>query len=176
MQTGIVQPSGPSSHFWISAGSVCARYTASGTAAKRLVTTTWRSPSVFSVILLISVCLSLFGFHGGQNVVEPVVIRGQGAPEHRKPLVDLVDGRRRQPARPFGAFDAAEDETCALEHLEVSGDGGLRHLEGLGQFHDGGFAKRQTRQNRPARRVGQRGEGGIEVRHYTSHISYITNL
>src|SRR5204863_9321357 len=47
------QPSGPSSHFWISAGSVCARYTASGAAAKRLVTTTWRSPSVFSVILLI---------------------------------------------------------------------------------------------------------------------------
>src|SRR5437588_3978936 len=54
MQTGIVQPSGPSNHFWINFGSVCARYTASGGAAKRLVTTTCVSPSVFSVILLIA--------------------------------------------------------------------------------------------------------------------------
>src|SRR5580704_8682119 len=53
MHTGIVQPSGPSSHFCTSFGSVWARYTASGGAAKRLVTTTWVSPSVCSVILLI---------------------------------------------------------------------------------------------------------------------------
>src|SRR5580704_8296909 len=53
MQTGIVQPSGPSSHFWISFGSVWARYTASGGAANRLVTTTWVLPSVFRVNLLI---------------------------------------------------------------------------------------------------------------------------
>src|SRR5712672_805049 len=53
MQTGIVQPSGPSIHFCSSFGSVWARYTASGGAAKRLVTTTWVSPSVCSVILLI---------------------------------------------------------------------------------------------------------------------------
>src|SRR5580692_11491148 len=54
MQTGIAHPSGPSSHFWISFGSVWARYTASGAAAKCLVTITWVSPSVFSVILLIA--------------------------------------------------------------------------------------------------------------------------
>src|ERR1700692_3254247 len=53
MQTGIVQPSGPSSHFWINFGSVWAQYTVSGGGAKRLVTTTWVSPSVFSVSLLI---------------------------------------------------------------------------------------------------------------------------
>src|SRR5437660_5302692 len=121
MQTGIVQPSGPSSHFWISAGSVCARYTASGAAAKRLVTTTWRSPSIFSVILLIRVCLSLFGFHGAQNVVEPVVIRGHGLPQHRKPLVDLVDGCRRQPARPLRAFGAADQQPPAPAHPETAG-------------------------------------------------------
>jgi hypothetical protein len=45
--------SGPSSHFWISFGSVCARYRASGGAANRLVTTTSVSPSVLIVILLI---------------------------------------------------------------------------------------------------------------------------
>jgi hypothetical protein len=41
-------------------------------------------------------CLSRFGFHGGQNVVEPVVICGQGLPEHRKPLVDLGNRCRRR--------------------------------------------------------------------------------
>src|SRR5271165_785350 len=49
----MVQPSGPNNHFWIRSGSVCARYTASGGAANRLVTTTYRSPSVFNVNLLI---------------------------------------------------------------------------------------------------------------------------
>src|SRR5580704_16762917 len=58
MQTGIVQPSGPSNHFWINFGSVCARYTASGGAAKRLVTIMCVSPSVLSVILLIAFLLS----------------------------------------------------------------------------------------------------------------------
>src|ERR1700730_6224862 len=53
MHTGIVHPSGPSSHFWINFGSVWARYTASGGAVKCLVTITWGSPSIFSVILLI---------------------------------------------------------------------------------------------------------------------------
>src|ERR1035438_8302896 len=59
MQTGIIQPSGPSSHFWISFGSVWARYTASGGAANRLVTTTWVLPSVFRVNLLIVFLLFL---------------------------------------------------------------------------------------------------------------------
>src|SRR5215471_6778523 len=53
MQTGMVQPSRSSIHCWFSLGSMCARYTASGGAAKCLVITTYRSPSVLSVILLI---------------------------------------------------------------------------------------------------------------------------
>src|ERR1700722_18311591 len=60
MHTGIVQPSGPSNHCWINFGSVWARYTASGGAAKRLVTIMCVSPSVFSVILLIVFLLSCF--------------------------------------------------------------------------------------------------------------------
>src|SRR5580658_2471108 len=58
MQTGMLQPSGPSNHFWINFGSVWARYTASGGAAKRLVTIKWVSPSVVSVSLLIIFFLS----------------------------------------------------------------------------------------------------------------------
>src|SRR5438128_3262716 len=103
MQTGIVQPSGPSSHFWISAGSVCARYTASGGATKRLVTTTWRSPSVFNVNLLMG-HLSLLGLHRGQHSVQPVVTGFQRTPQHAEPLIDLGDRHRRQPARTLGAL------------------------------------------------------------------------
>src|ERR1700730_6208949 len=53
MHSGIVQPSGPNIHFCISFGSVYDRYTDSGGAAKRLVTTTCLSPSVLRVSLLI---------------------------------------------------------------------------------------------------------------------------
>src|SRR5580698_2554413 len=53
MHTGMVQPSGPSIHFCTSFDPVCARYTASGGAVKRLVTTTHLSPSVLRVSLLI---------------------------------------------------------------------------------------------------------------------------
>src|ERR1700690_2578672 len=63
MQTGIVQPSGPSTHFWFSFGSVWARYTASGGAANRLVTSTWVLPSVFRVNLLIVFLLFLSSFY-----------------------------------------------------------------------------------------------------------------
>src|SRR5215218_10331035 len=101
MQTGMVQPSGPSSHFCTSSGSVCARYTASGGAAKRRVTTTCRSPSVFSVNLLM-VYLSLPGIHVGKDLVEPAVIGFQRTAQHREPLIDFGNGRRRQPARPLG--------------------------------------------------------------------------
>src|SRR5208282_6757466 len=47
--------------FWTRFGSVCARYTASGEAAKRLVTFRCVSPSVFSVnllLVLLLLCLS----------------------------------------------------------------------------------------------------------------------
>src|ERR1017187_4044346 len=97
MQTGIVQPSGPSNHFWISFGSVCARYTVSGGAANRLVTTMWVSPSVFSVILVIvfivfSLCV---WFHSCQNFIEPVVVFLQGFAQHRQPLVHRFDAGLR---------------------------------------------------------------------------------
>src|SRR5437868_3198559 len=153
MQTGIVQPSGPSSHFCTSAGSVCARYTASGAAAKRRVTTTWVSPSVFSVNLLM-IYLSLLRIHVGEDLIEPAVIGLQSPAQHPEPLIDFGDGRWRQPARPLRAVDAADNEARAFEHLEVARDRGLGHLERLDQFHDGCFTEREASEDRPARGIG----------------------
>src|SRR3954471_11100907 len=108
MQPGMVQPSGPSNHFCTSSGSVCARYTASGGAAKRRVTTTWVSPSVFSVNLLM-IYLSLLRIDVGKDLIESAVIGLQSPAQHREPLIDFGNGRWRQPARPFRAFDAADN-------------------------------------------------------------------
>src|SRR6267378_1269026 len=112
MHTGIVQPSGPSIHFWTSFGSVWARYTASGGAAKRLVTTTWVSPSVCNVILLIVFlqCLS----------------------QHCQPLVHCFDAGFGESTRALRAIDATHDKSCVFEHLQVLRDCRLRHLKGRG--------------------------------------------
>src|SRR5262249_40825962 len=87
MHTGIVQPSGPSIHCWMIFGSVWARYTAFGGAAKRRVTTTKLSPSVFKVILLIAVpfpflvsylpelCPAFRSFSPGRFAASPAIDR-----------------------------------------------------------------------------------------------------
>ncbi len=138
------------------------------------VTTTWRSPSVFSVILLMADCLSL--------------LRVSWRPERRRAGRNLRTRALRSIARAIGrslstaAAGASrhgrfvpsmrrEDEARAFEHLEMPGDGRLRHLERLRQFHDGGFAQRQTCEDRPACWVSKRGKGGIEA----SDIASISN-
>src|SRR5437868_9165330 len=58
---------------------------------------------------------------------------------------------------------AARDETSVLEYLEMLGDRGLAHREGLGQLHDACLARREPGENRAPRRVGEGGKGGIET-------------
>jgi len=63
------------------------------------------------------------------------------------------------------AVDAAGDQAGALQHLQVTLDGGLRHVKRFGQLHDRGFAKGQPRQDGAAGGVGQGEEGGVEGLH-----------
>src|SRR5216684_818591 len=157
MQTGIVQPSGPSSHFWISFGSVWARYTASGGAANRLVTTTWVLPSVFRVNLLIVFLLFFYlrGFDAGENVIQPVVVLLQRFSQHCQPLVHCFNAGLCETTRAPRAIHATCNNSCVFEHLQVLGDCRLRHLEGLGQFHHSRFALGETCKNCPTRWIGQ---------------------
>jgi hypothetical protein len=60
------------------------------------------------------------------------------------------------------AVDFAPEQPGGLQHAQVLGDGGKRNIEGRGELRDGGFAKRQARQNRAARGVGEGPEGGVE--------------
>ena len=60
---------------------------------------------------------------------------------------------------------AARDQSGAFEHFEMLRDGGERHLDRFGQLRHGCFAGRQPRQDGPAGRIGEGGEGGGEVIH-----------
>ena len=92
------------------------------------------------------------GLHGGQHLIQPVVILRQGLPQHRKPLIDLGNAVRRQPAGAFCALDAADDQPGALEHFQVAGDGRLRHVERPASSIT--VASPSARRARIARRVG----------------------
>ena len=56
-----------------------------------------------------------------------------------------------------------------LEHPQVPRDGGEGDVEGLREVADGRFGLRQPREDRPAGRVGQRGERPIEGRGIVNH-------
>jgi len=103
--------------------------------------------------------------HFGQNAVQPVVVLFERLTQHREPLFDLVDGGFGEPAGAPGSVDAADDEAGVFENFEVLGDGRLGHLEGLGEFGDGGLALSETGEDRAARGIGEGRECGVEPMH-----------
>ncbi len=56
------------------------------------------------------------------------------------------------------------NEAGALEHLEMLGDGGLAHREGLRELGDGCFAGGEASEDGAPRGIGEGGEGGVEPR------------
>src|ERR1700722_7658409 len=126
MHAGIVQPSGPSSHFWISFGSVWARYTASGGAANRLVTTMGMSPSVLIVILegvLLGIVLVVFCFY--LFCVGPTPPgRRRGGHSFSRELFAAWQATGLLPrCRPW--------PTCGDAGFHPRGERSIRHLRGL---------------------------------------------
>lgn len=69
---------------------------------------------------------------------------------------------RRQPAPAHPALAAAVDQPGALQHAQVLGDRGEGNTERLSQRCDGGLAGGEAGQDRAARGVGQRAEGGVQ--------------
>ena len=80
-----------------------------------------------------------------------------------EPVVDVLERLRLDAAGAELRFAAARDQAGALQHLEMLGDRRQAHGERFCQFHDGGFAERQAGQDGAAGRIGERGEGGVEV-------------
>lgn len=167
----MLQPSGPSIHFWMSEGSVWARYTASGEAAKRRVTTTCVSPSVFRAGFAMTVIVCPSWGVPGQKSVQPLVVPLQCLSQRGKPLIDIRETLGSQTARASCAVYSTRDETCFLQNTQVPGDRGLGHFEGRCQLHHRGLAHSEPRQNGPPRGVAESGELGVQVHLWTVRAS-----
>jgi len=79
-----------------------------------------------------------------------------------EPGVGVAQRRRHEPARPALRVAPARDQPGALEHLEVLRDRGLAHRERFRELHHRRLAPGEPREDRAARRIGERGEGGVE--------------
>jgi hypothetical protein len=83
-------------------------------------------------------------------------------PVARDPESGLTHGPPSQTAAVDPAVPLPGQKPGALENPEVLGDGGERHVEGLGQLRHRGLAARQALEDRPAGGIGQRRESRIE--------------
>jgi hypothetical protein len=109
--------------------------------------------------------ISILEIHFCEDLVEAVVVGGEGLTEGVEPLVDGVEGRFGESARAACSVDALLDEAGGLKHFEVAGDGGLGHLEWLGKFEDSSFAEGKTGKDGASGGIGQGGEAGVKIIH-----------
>src|SRR6476659_10083825 len=116
---GIVQPSGPSSHWGMCLGSVQAAKTRRRGASTARVMTTSRSLGVVNVVarvLVAGAIVLLLSLEVVEVGVEPRVTRLPEPLEFAGPLGDLADGRGVEGARTPLRFSSLLNETGALEH------------------------------------------------------------
>ena len=94
-----------------------------------------------------------------------------------EPVRRVAERRGVDPAAAPLRFAVARDQTGALQHLQVLGDGRQGHLEGMGELADRGLAEGEAGQDGPPRRVGESGKGGAErVGHSSSGVVIINQL
>src|ERR1700722_13164948 len=90
----------------------------------------------------------------------------------REPAACLRERFCFQAARPSLSVPATRNEPRALEHLEVLGDRRLAHRKRRCQLEDRCVTGCQSREDRPARRVGERGECRVEALGRTLSITH----
>jgi hypothetical protein len=98
----------------------------------------------------------------GKEAFEIIQIDRVELPEALHPDGGRAQGVGVQLAPDHAAAPFAGDQACIGQHAEVFGNGGERHLEGVGDIGDGHVIFQKHRQDRPARRVGKGGEGGVK--------------
>src|ERR1051325_3129159 len=79
------------------------------------------------------------------------------------PLSDVLERRGLETARPPLRLASTGDESRALEHFQMLRDRRETHLERPRQFENRCFARGKPRQDGPTRRIGERGERGVEI-------------
>jgi hypothetical protein len=81
-----------------------------------------------------------------------------------EPAGGLCERLTLDAARAALGVNATGDEAGAFEDAKMLGNGGLGHVEGLGEFVDGSFAKgSEASEDGASGGVGEGGEGGVEA-------------
>jgi hypothetical protein len=89
-----------------------------------------------------------------------------------EPVHRLLHRPRGQPARHDAAGFGARDEACIRQHVEMLHDRRQRHRKWLRQLADrDAVASAKPRQQRPPRRVRERGKGAVQhLRAILNHV------
>src|SRR5205085_10705823 len=106
---------------------------------------------------------ALLGLHGVEQGVELLEVGLPMLAVALEPRAGLGERLRDEAARSALGVAAARDQAGLLQHLEVARDGRLRHREPRGELHHRSLAAGEAREDRPARRIGESGEGGVEA-------------
>src|SRR3954470_53898 len=123
---------------------LCASNTRSRGASNCLVITVSRSPRVSTFNSRSAAVISpLLPLHVLEISVELVVALFPELPVGLRPVGDVLDRSRPQPARPPLGVPAPGDQSGTLQHLEMLRDRGLAHRERLRELAHRGFTLRQ---------------------------------
>src|SRR5438445_2464520 len=146
---------------------LCASNTRSRGASKTRVMTISRSDGVVTVSWLLPLPPITFSFPRPfelvQVLVQPVAALLPEPTVPLGPIRRLLERPGLEPSGPPLALPAPRDQPGALQDLEVLGDRGKSHREGLGQLGDRRVARGQPLQDRPASRVGERRKSAVQV-------------
>src|SRR5437762_4741120 len=99
------------------------------------------SCSLFAMMFPVAILFPLF-LNISQIVIQPFKALRPEPPVLRSPVGNVLERTCLEPAGPPLRFVSPRDQSRALQHLKVLGDGRHAHLEWLGQLCDRGFSGR----------------------------------
>src|SRR5713101_3497922 len=161
LHEGIVKPCGPHQRTTRS-GSVQALKTRRRGASRTRVMTSSRSVDSMAALLLSAMSL-LPPFQLAQIAFQAVEALFPETAIVLQPVRGVLQRTRLEPAGPPLRLATARDQTGALQHLEVLGDGGKAHLEGRGQLRDRGLAGDEASKDRAPGGIGEGRKGDTEA-------------
>src|SRR6059036_1063332 len=148
-----VKPLGPNQRTrW--SGSVQTLKTRLRGASKMRVMTSSRSVDVVVALVLAAMFL-LLSLQLGQIRLQAIEALLPETAIVLQPAGGVLKRTRLEPAGPPLRLATARDQTGSLQHLEVLGDGGKAHREGLGQLRDRGLALGEASKDRTPGGIGE---------------------
>src|SRR3990170_8559442 len=166
-QWGHVKPFGPHQLMKCS-GSVQALHTSSRGASNTRSMTSACSVDVVGALLASAICVLLLSLlltllNLSEVFVQAIETLLPEAAISFQPFIGVLERARAEPAGAPLRLATARDQAGALQHLEVLGDRGQAHLEGLGQLRDGRLTRGQASENRAPGGIGEGGKGCAQL-------------